>query len=136
MSRIWFIGLLIAGIASTGLASVFQPQSFEVERTGSGVVVMWSTAAENGISQFEVYRKAANASTWDMVFVLGPKGAGYQYRWIDETAFKTTDNYYQYFVRAVFSDGRQPEDTPTSGTTSPNTSGVRRTWGSIKAMFR
>ena len=137
MSRFWFICLLLVAASATGAASVFQDHSFYVARAGSAVEVVWSTSNETGISQFVVFRKTATTDAWQPVYIQTPLGAGYQYHWLDETAFKTTDNLYQYFIRAQFSDRQDHyEDTPIDRTTSGSTSGVRRTWGSIKAMFR
>ena len=135
MSRLAVAISLLTLSSAVALASVFQDHSFSVARAGSEVEIVWSTVSETGVVQFEIHRKTANATDWDIVCVQKPMGVGYQYHWTDETAFKTTDNLYQYFVRAVFSDGSR-EDTPVDRTVSGSTSGVRRTWGSIKAMFR
>ena len=65
------------------------------------------------------------------------KGSGQSYVFLDETAFKTTDTFYRYRITPLDTSG-----SPVGGvqfytqviTKSP--SSVRRTWGSIKAMFR
>jgi len=53
---------------------------------------------------------------------------------LDETAFRTTGTFYKYRITAVYSSGARSD--PYEIGVSHTVSSVRRTWGSIKAMFR
>jgi len=63
-----------------------------------------------------------------------PKDEGAFYSYTDRTAYKTSDNVYVYRLRIVESGGTASfsQDVPVTHSVSS----VKRTWGSIKAMFR
>jgi hypothetical protein len=61
-----------------------------------------------------------------------PAGAGTEYSFRDKSVFRTTGNFYQYKVSIVSSAGNSEYFVSVDHSVSS----VRRTWGSIKAMFR
>jgi hypothetical protein len=65
------------------------------------------------------------------------KGNNQEYKYEDQTAFKTTSStFYQYRLTPV-NDAGQAVGSPYYVSIDHNSvSSVRRTWGSIKAMFR
>jgi hypothetical protein len=65
---------------------------------------------------------------------IDPKGPSL-YEYVDHSAFMKTGAIYQYRIRVSFSNGQAPYYSNPL-TISHTVSGVRRTWGSIKAMFR
>jgi len=65
--------------------------------------------------------------------VVAPKGNNSFYEFVDQTAFKTTASVYQYRIRIVAQDGTTYSKVMV---VSHNVSSVKRTWGSLKAMFR
>ena len=62
------------------------------------------------------------------------KGSNQPYDFVDESAFRTYATYYKYRITALYANGARSDPFETG---VPHTvSSVRRTWGSIKAMFR
>lgn len=135
MARLKIISLLLPFIA---VASVYaggvRDGSLNAKSNGSGVYVWWYSNDETGVAHFEVWRSSGSSSSFLKIGQKSLKGNGEFYDFQDDTAFKLTDNYYQYRVRVVFSDGSVFDTAPVGVIHS--VSSVRRTWGSIKAMFR
>ena len=66
--------------------------------------------------------------------LLIPKGIS-SYEFIDHSAFLHPVTMYQYRVAVYFNGNDQPSLSPVV-TVTHLASGVRRTWGSIKSLFR
>jgi|WetSurMetagenome_2_1015567.scaffolds.fasta_scaffold82658_4 hypothetical protein len=107
--------------------------SLTATSNNSMIMVRWSSDDDGGISGYEVARKSGLDGSFIVLSVV-PLSSDRSYLFVDETAFKTTDSYYQYRVTPVYADGRVVE--PFYVTVTHSVSSVRRTWGSIKAMFR
>ena len=86
------------------------------------------------VTMFEIERRGGTDGAFAVIGNADPKGASL-YEFIDHSAFLKTASLYQYRIKVSFSDGRAPYYTAPL-TVSHTVSGVRRTWGSIKAMFR
>ncbi|MEI7812380.1 MAG: hypothetical protein WCJ01_08135 [Ignavibacteria bacterium] len=126
-----FLFLLVA-FTGTILAGVYL-LSFTAKSSGGNVVLEWNTGEENNLQSIVIERKTVNGSFVAIVSVA-PKGSNSYYTYTDQTAYKTTDNVYKYRLRFIFSDGESNSGEVV--VTNRNVSGVKRTWGSIKAMFR
>ena len=102
---------------------------------GSDIVVRWSTVDETGVQRFEILRRAGTSG--DFLVVAGIdqlKGGNATYEYIDKSVFKNTGGIYQYKIRVV--NGQNPSPETDLVTVSHVSSAAKRTWGSIKAMFR
>jgi len=102
---------------------------------GSDVVIRWTTVDESGVQKFEVLRR----SGWTGEFlVIGTvdqlRGNSSTYEFTDKSAFKADGGLYQYKIRIVNGQNPAPETEVVS--VSHVSSAAKRTWGSIKAMFR
>jgi hypothetical protein len=133
MSRV-AIGLLFVVIFTTGVALAGgEIHGLAATSLSGKIVISWVSDDETGVTGYIIERKAG----MDGPFIrltdppIHPLGSNSSYTFEDNTAFRTTGTFYQYRITAV-------------GTTNvyyvsvshDNLSGVRRTWGSIKAMFR
>ena len=123
--------LTVAAIAVTSIALAATIKDFRGWSDGRVVTIEWYADDEAGCSGYVVMRRAGiNGSfttvTRDPMNLEEDK----HYIFTDETAFRTSDSFYQYRIVPV----GKAETYDVSVTHS--TSGVRRTWGSIKAMFR
>ena len=89
---------------------------------------------ESNVSEFVVQRSTPQSSFVDIATVQ-PKGSNSSYTYTDESAYKTSDLVFIYKIKIV---GNNPNDISYSKPQSvlQNISGVKQTWGSIKAMFR
>jgi hypothetical protein len=118
--------------------ATFKDGSLQGHSDGSNVYVQWGTSAESSVRTFSVERRAGTSGDFMEIGALPARGGNSDYEYIDRSAFKTespTATLYQYRVNAVDSDGKTVE-TSAIVTVSHNVSSVKRTWGSLKAMFR
>jgi len=109
--------------------------SITAESNGSTVVIRWVSEDETGVSSFELERKAGLYGHFFLLAETAPRGSNSSYEYVDDSALRLgAESIYQYRIKVVFSDGTSlysPEVTVIHTISS-----VRRTWGSIKAMFR
>ncbi len=110
-----------------------QFNSFEVNSNQGNVVVQWATGEETNLSHFVVSRKTVNGEFVDIATVE-PKGSNSIYEYVDENAYKTNDAVYIYQIKIVDNDGTITLSNEL--TIAHIVSSVKRTWGSIKALFR
>lgn len=121
-------------IVSTLLtAQTSTPQITGVSTQSDGTVLInWVVGSENGINYYEIYRGTDLNGTFSRIG-NAPKGTFY---FIDKNdLFKTDSRYFCYKVTAVGSSSSQTSNV--LGVLYNSTSSApKRTWGSIKAMFR
>jgi len=98
------------------------------------IVIKWKTLSETNLKNFTIERKTLSGNWIDIGTVQSKADRSYQY--VDETAYKSfSGNLYIYRIRITDNDG----STSYSGETrvvNYGTSGIKKTWGSIKALFR
>lgn len=102
---------------------------------GSDIVVRWSTIDETGVLRFDVLRRAGTIGDFSVVASVDQlKGNNSTYEYVDKSVFKISSGIYQYKIRIINGQNPAPETDPV--TVSHVSSTAKRTWGSIKAMFR
>jgi hypothetical protein len=106
---------------------------FEVNSQGDNVQVEWKTGDESNINHFSIQRKTPQTSYVEIATVQ-PKGSNSLYSYVDQSIYKTNDVIFIYQLKIVDNDMVTTYSIERSA--SPNISGIKRTWGSIKAMFR
>ena len=109
--------------------------SLAAESDGNNIVIQWATDDETGVRSFEIERKAGLYGQFFLLDEIAPKGSNSAYEYVDDSALRvTSESIYQYRLKILFTNGTSiysPEITVVHAVSS-----VRRTWGSIKAMFR
>jgi len=135
LKRSLFLGGVLAlslnGIASAGVIKG-QPTA---RSDGSSITIHWESDDETGVVVYEIARKVG----WDGQYVVlmssyKARGSNQPYDFVDETAFRTTGTFYKYRITAIYGNGSRSDPYETG--VSHTVSSVKRTWGSIKAMFR
>jgi hypothetical protein len=126
--------LAVALFAATAFADIIRQGTLQATSDGADVTVRWMTEEETGVAAFEIERRGGTDGEFTSIGHLDPKGASL-YEFIDHSAFMKTGAIYQYRIKVSFSNGQAAYYTNPL-TISHTVSGVRRTWGSIKAMFR
>jgi hypothetical protein len=117
------------------LAGVIKEGSLNARSDGSSITIRWLSEDETGVEKFLIERKAGTNGAFMFLTELQPRGNNSAYQYVDETAFRIlNENIYQYQIKVQFTHGSTQLFGPI--TVSHRTSDVRRTWGSIKAMFR
>jgi hypothetical protein len=130
--KVVFVILAVASFVSVVFAGGIKDGTLSAFSNSSGIVVRWISDDEQDVRGYKIERRAGA----DGVFMqltdpyIACKGGGSTYEFVDNTAFRVTDNLYQYRVTTV------GNGTTYYVTVTHNISSVRRTWGSIKAMFR
>lgn len=133
MKRTILFSLLIIIPILVFAGTIFQ------ETGGQGNQVTWKTADETGVSHFVVARSEWQREDWgpeEVVATVNAKGSGSTYLVEDTRIFKTADRTLRYEIKAVNSQGAVLEIGKPPLRIAGVTSAAKRTWGSIKAMFR
>lgn len=126
------ISLILLLITSV-FASAFI-QSITARSDGENIIVEWKTGEESAsLSKFVVERKTPNNGFIEIGTVT-PKGSNSFYTFVDNNIFKGNDYIFTYRLKIVDNNSQVTYSTEVS--VSHSISGVKRTWGSIKAMFR
>lgn len=108
--------------------------SFQVSSINDNIVLEWSTKDENDLDYYAIERRTVKTEFVRLPDRIYPNGNFY-YKFVDRSAYKTTDNVYVYRLAIVNKNGTVDHSGEYS-VLHNNVSGVKRTWGSIKAMFR
>lgn len=125
--------ILVLLLVSSAVSGTVREGTLQAKSDGSNVTVQWGTADESTVKEFIVERRSGTAGEFMAIAVIDKKGSNSFYEYVDKSAFKATGSVYQYRVQIVTTSG--PEYSSVI-TISHNVSGVKRTWGSLKAMFR
>ncbi len=132
MKKILFITLMIIIPLLAGGGVVFSEYSAQPE--ANKVVVSWVTSKEVGVKSFVIKRSTDN-KTFITLNTITAKGPGYRYEYIDHDVLFKGSNALYYKVAALSPTGEIITETTTMNVL-PNISGLFRTWGAIKAVFR
>jgi hypothetical protein len=124
--------LLVAAVAVFGGAFL---ESFAGHSDGTNITLEWRTRAESGIDRYDVQRRSGEGGDFSTLAAIAPKGSNSTYQFVDRAAYKETGTLYVYRLKIV-EEGTGSVSYSNEISVSHSVSGVRRTWGSIKAMFR
>lgn len=116
---------------------------FNASSNGDRIKVEWRTADETNVQKYELERSCKNGS-YTRVSELEAKGYSSAYSYSDENALKESlqkedavqsgTTLYTYRIKVVNKD--KSATYSNSINVSHTTSGVKRTWGMIKEMFK
>lgn len=109
-------------------------QYFVAESSGDNIILTWQSVSEQNVSFYEILR-GPNKDNLSTIAKVNASGNNSTYSFIDENAYKTNDSFYAYGLVVVDNDGKKSSPMHTF-VTHNNISTVKRTWGSIKALFR
>lgn len=126
------ISLIVLIFTSVLTAGAFL-EYFSARSEYGNVKIEWKTADEINLKEFVIERKTLHGN-FISVGSVAPKGDNSFYQFIDENVFKTTDYLFVYRIKIVDNDSKASYSKEV--TVTHNISDVKRTWGSIKAMFR
>lgn len=127
--------LIILFIAGLVYASVTL-QYFVARDNGTGVLVEWKTNEEGGTVKFEIERSADTPDNFIFIDSKTATGNNSYYSYQDNSVDLggRSSSIYYYRLKCVEANGNY---TYTNHITVSHTvSGIRSTWGSIKAIFR
>jgi hypothetical protein len=108
-------------------------QNFMAESDGENIVLTWNSISEPNVKHYEILR-GPDKDMLNFLNTVGAKGSNSTYTFIDESAYKTSNSFYAYGLIVVYNDGTKSD--PMRISVTHGVSSVKRTWGSIKALFR
>ena len=125
-----FLFVIVFGVASAQTISLSDPKS----QSDGTILIRWTVASETGIDHYEIYRSTTNVGQF---VKIGDQKCGV-FEFKDTGLFKTTIKYFCYKVIAIATDQSVRSQSAIVGTlyNDGTSSTAKRTWGSIKAMFR
>jgi len=123
--------LLLMALAQPSIAQMLE--SFNATADNHSVRLEWKTLSESGVTGFCVMR-SIDGKNFYKICDIEPAGSGQTYQYIDSDLFKDNTRTFYYRLEICLNGGRKIYSRTEEVTLS--FSGVQRTWGSLKAMFR
>jgi hypothetical protein len=108
-------------------------RDFRAYSEGENIRLEWETGDENSVKNFVIERESQESSFIE-IETIDPKGDNSFYSYLDDSIFKTSEYVFRYRLKIVDTDGQVSYSSEIS--VVPKVSSFKRTWGSIKAMFR
>jgi hypothetical protein len=110
------------------------PVITDVKQDNDGTMkISWSIGSEDGIDHYEIFRSTGTTGEFSHI---GNVSRG-KFSFVDNyDLFKTTGKYFRYQVRAMHEDFVVSQSAIVGASYNSTSSAAKRTWGSIKAMFR
>jgi len=107
---------------------------FHARSESDNVRLEWQTSEETNLQKFVIERRTPQSSFTEVASVA-PKGNNSNYIFTDQNAYKTNDMVFVYRLKIVDNNDQVTYSADVTVTHSIS-SVAKRTWGSIKAMFR
>ena len=131
--------IAIAAILLLTAASLFQGRvrlsQFAIDELGGDFTISWQTEVEEQVHAFELLRRTPNSNDeFVLVQSVDAHGVNKPYRFTDRQVYKAGSDKLDYRLDVVYSDGVR--ETLKSQSLNYASTAVRRTWGSLKAMFQ
>ncbi len=129
-----YIGVFLL-LAFAAVLHAITISEFYAKRDGNSVVLVWTSEEESGLKEFRIERSVDRLHWFQTGSVTATGGSSQRntYSFKDPTLFKGTQNNIYYRLILVYDGYATTYDVIAS---VEGNSGIRHTWGSIKAMFR
>ncbi len=135
------LALSLMAVVSAVAGADIKDGTLQAHSDGTAITIRWATGEEVNLKEFDIERRAGTEGEFVAIGSVSPRGSNSIYQFVDESAFKsgvgvsgTNSSLYQYRIRIVDLSGQVAYSKTVTVTHS--VSSVRRTWGSLKAMFR
>jgi hypothetical protein len=106
---------------------------FHVSSDDNNITLNWQTAQEINLKEYSVERRSSTGPFTEIA-KISAKGNNSVYSYVDENAFKTTNSLYVYRLKIIDNDNSYTYSQEVA--VSHSTTDIKRTWGSVKALFR
>ncbi|MBL1214165.1 MAG: hypothetical protein HND52_12465 [Ignavibacteriae bacterium] len=131
--RIAVLAILFVSILFSSLFAGAYIEHLSARSESDNIIITWQTNQESNLKHFVVLRGTSRDNLSDLA-VVQPEGSNSFYEFVDESAYKANDAFYVYQIKIVDVDGTESFSKVIS--VDHRVSDVKRTWGSIKALFR
>jgi hypothetical protein len=126
------ITLLLVFSLTSFLMADAEIMEFRAEPSPNKITLNWQTGQETNIVSFNIER-SINNEDFVKVGEVSPKGSNSSYEFVDESISRANSiNYYRLKVVNTNGTFQYSESLPVIF----NVSSLRKTWGTIKALFR
>ena len=132
-TKLTYILLMTVLFAGVVIAETVYVRGFMVRAINQQAVIEWTSTSEAGVTEYRILR-SFDGFRFHQIATVKPVGDQQNYRYTDEDLFKDKVNTYYYRVQVSLSTGRT--ELSETADVSFGSNNVRRTWGSIKALFR
>jgi hypothetical protein len=114
-----------------------QISNFHARAENNSIVVEWSTESESGVSRYEIQRSTDKINWLKIGSIYSQSAyssARRDHQFIDNSIFKGNESSLNYRLVVIDQSGHSEVFSVIASVSG--SSGIRRTWGSLKAMFR
>lgn len=125
---IWLIAFLTISLGSAFI------QFFVADSNGENITLTWQSTDEQNVKEYVILR-GPDKDNLISIATIPAKGSNSSYVFYDKSAYKSTGSFYAYGLVIVDVDGTRSEPMYTF-VSHDGVSSIKRTWGSIKALFR
>jgi hypothetical protein len=130
-----FLALLFVLCGAAMVSGRVRLSSFSIQEEGRDFVITWQSELEEDVQQYEIMRKTPYSNDqFVRVHEVQAHGINRSYAFRDSQVFKSGADKVDYQLEAVYSNGVR--EVVKSQSLNYTTTAVRRTWGSLKAMFQ
>lgn len=130
-----FIVIIILIFFSSVLAGTEIFKEYNALPETNRVLLSWVTFSEQDIQYFRITRSNDDQASYIELDQISAQGPGYQYTYTDENVFFKSTGIVYYMIEAVNTSGSVVESTHAMFV-HPSISGIHKTWGAIKNIFR
>lgn len=135
--RILIITFLAFAVIGAGVLTQTDVQLtyFKVEKESNDLLVSWEADIEQEVREYEVQRMTRFTNNRFLkVKTIVPHGTAKPYLFRDDQVFKVGDEQVDYRLEVIYTNGVREQLARQS--VNYTSTAIRRTWGSIKAMFQ
>ncbi len=138
LRALFVLALMLPLAGGTAHAQQAKLLSQKVEKVQNRVAVTWEMEVEVGVKRYELRRRTSASPAFVLLATISPQGPSRPYQYVDAELYKDASQMADYELTAVLTVANQSEVRQTLFTAQVNytSTGLRRTWGSLKAMFQ
>ena len=132
--KYFLLGILIIIFSGLMVAQSSTPVITDVKQENDGTMrISWSIGSEDGIDHYEIFRSTGTTGQFSRIGDV-PHGT---FSFNDNyDLFKITGKYFRYQIKALRAETLISQSAIVGASYNSTSSAAKRTWGSIKAMFR
>jgi len=132
-SIVFFLAFLVI-VAMLAAATIVS--EFHVKTTGNSVSLEWKTQQETNLKEFKI-KRSTDQVNYSIIGTVPAKKDGltnHSYSYTDSRLFKGQTGNLYYKLVLINLQGQSTDHDAIASTAG--ISGIRHTWGSLKAIFR
>lgn len=98
------------------------------------VVLKWEVGSESDLNHYSIERKTINGNFVELGNIKPTNSSSYSYT--DETAYKSSNSSIYVYRLKIVDNSNSATYSNEITVYNNGVSGIKKTWGSIKALFR